>query len=510
MTLSILGYNIKDIKTFVIRVMFDEEVVRREKLAALVKEGIDPYPERGNRTRHIREVLELFDSLLESGEKITLTGRVRTIRKHGGLTFLHIEDGTDKMQVALKKDEIGAKSYELFHAAMDMGDFLEISGTLFKTKLGEKTLSAEKYRILSKALLPLPEKFHGLTDVELRYRKRYLDLLSNPEVRNVFETRSRIVSALRKFMDARGFLEVETPILQPLAGGAAARPFVTHHNALDIDLYLRIAPELYLKRLIVGGFEKVYEIARCFRNEGIDRDHNPEFTQIEFYWAYADYEDLMKMSEEMIREVLKAAVGSEVLEHEGVKLDFSAKIPRRAFRDLVKEYSGIDVDKTRTLEDLKKEIKKKKLEVDVESAYGVGDLYDELYKVAVRKNIVQPTFVTDYPVEMIPLAKRKSSDKNKISSFQLVVKGAEIIKAYNELNDPLDQEKRFAEQESMREAGAEEAQRIDRDFLEALKHGMPPAAGFGMGIDRLASLITGSHSVKEVILFPTLRPEEQK
>lgn len=490
--------------------MFDEEVVRRQKLNVLKENGVDPYPERGNRTHLVRDILELFDTFSANGEKVGVIGRVKTIRKHGGLTFLNLEDASDKIQIALKKDQIGAGEYEKFHTTIDMGDFLEISGTLFKTKLGEKTVLAEKCRLLSKSLLPLPEKFHGLTDVEIRYRKRYLDLLANPEVRNTFETRSRITGSIRKFLDARGFLEVETPILQPLAGGAAARPFVTHHNALDIDLYLRIAPELYLKRLIVGGFEKVYEIARCFRNEGIDRDHNPEFTQVEFYWAYADYEDLMKMSEEMIKEVLKSAIGDLSFEHEGVRIDFSKPILRRTFRDLVKEHAGIDVDKFRTPESLKKEIAKKNLDIDVSSIYGIGDLYDELYKATVRKTIIQPTFVTDYPVEMIPLAKRKSSDPTKISSFQLVVKGAEIIKAYNELNDPLDQEERFKEQESLREAGAEEAQRIDNDFLEALKHGMPPTAGFGMGIDRLAALITGSHSVKEVIFFPTLRPEEQK
>ncbi len=487
--------------------MFDEEAVRQEKLRTLIKEGIDPYPERGNRTHLIHDVLELFESFFASGEKIILTGRIKTIRKHGGLTFLHLEDGSGKMQAAIKKDEVGAKQYELFHVAVDLGDFLELEGRLFKTKLGEKTLAAQKYSILSKSLLPLSEKFHGLTDVELRYRKRYLDLLANPEVKNVFETRSRIVSSIRRFLDTRGFLEVETPILQPLAGGATARPFVTHHNALNIDLYLRIAPELYLKRLIVGGFEKVYEIARCFRNEGIDRDHNPEFTQVEFYWAYADYEDLMATSEEMIKEVLRAAIGDLSFEHEGVRIDFNRPILRRTFRDLVKEHAGIDVDKARTPEALKKEIEKKNLDIDISSVYGIGDLYDELYKASVRKKIIQPTFVTDYPTEMIPLAKRKTSDPTKISSFQLVVKGAEIIKAYNELNDPLDQEERFKEQESLREAGAEEAQHIDYDFIEALKHGMPPAAGFGMGIDRLVSLITGSHSVKEVILFPTLRPE---
>lgn len=488
--------------------MPDEIAARLEKLHALKKAGGNPYPERGSRTHYAREALERFDIFEKNSETIVLTGRIRTIRKHGGLTFAHLEDESDKMQIAIRRDGVGDREYEKFHTSIDMGDFVEVTGTVFKTKLGEKTLEAKKYCLLAKSLLPLPEKFHGLTDVELRYRKRYLDLLANPEVRIIFERRSKIVRAIRNFMDARGFLEVETPILQPLAGGAAARPFKTHHNALDIDLYLRIAPELYLKRLIVGGFEKVYEISRCFRNEGIDRDHNPEFTQLEFYWAYADYEDLMKMTEEMLNEILRQVIGSNILDHEGIKLDFSAPIARRTFRDLLKEYTGIDINHISTQKDLEKEIKKKKLDIDMSLVYGLGDLYDELYKIGVRKHIVQPTFVTDYPVEMIPLAKRKSSDPTKISTVQLVVKGAEIIKAYNELNDPIEQEKRFMEQEAMRSRGAEEAQQIDRDFIEALKHGMPPTAGLGMGIDRLAALITGSHSVKEVILFPTLKPEQ--
>ncbi len=488
--------------------MLDEQIARQEKLYALRKAGVNPFPERGNRTHLAHDVLEKFDFYEKNEESIVLAGRIRSIRKHGGMTFLHLEDETDKMQVALKKDKVGAEEYEQFHATTDIGDFFEVSGTVFKTKLGEKTLLAKDCRMLAKALLPLPEKFHGLTDVELRYRKRYLDLLSNPQARHIFEIRSGIVKTIRNFLDARGFLEVETPVLQPLAGGAAARPFITHHNALDIDLYLRIAPELYLKRLIVGGFEKVYEMARCFRNEGIDRDHNPEFTQVEFYWAYADYEDLMRLSEEMIKEILKNTVGDYVLEHEGVKLDFGRPILRKTFRELVREHTGIDIDKTSGISNLKKEIKNKKLKIDDSSIYGIGDLYEELFKATVRKKIIQPTFVTDYPAEMIPLAKRKDSDKTKISCFQLVVRGAEIIKAYNELNDPLEQEERFGEQEAMRKAGAPEAQRIDKDFLEALRHGMPPCAGFGMGIDRLAALLTGSHSVKEVILFPTLKPEE--
>lgn len=486
--------------------MLDETAARLKKLHAIKKQQISPYPERGNRTHLVHDVLERFSQLEKSRESITLTGRIRSTRKHGGLTFLHLQDGSDAMQIALKKDAVGASNYDLFHELFDVGDFIEVSGTLFRTKLGEETLLASTFRMLGKALLPLPEKFHGLTDVEIRYRKRYLDLLANPEVREIFKTRSAIVAAIRNFMDRRGFMEVETPVLQPLAGGAAARPFVTHHNALDIDLYLRVAPELYLKRLVVGGFEKVYEIARCFRNEGVDREHNPEFTQLEFYWAYADYEDLMKLTEEMIWEILRQTIGEKELAHEGVTLDFSLPIARRTFRDLVKEHANIDIDKLKTPDALKKEIKKKGMAMPEAGIFGLGDIYDFIYKEAVRKKIIQPTFVMDYPVEMIPLAKRKSNDSTKIATFQLVAKGMELVKAYNELNDPLDQEERFLEQEKLYKEGAPEAQRIDHDFLEALRHGMPPCAGFGMGIDRLTTLITGAHSLKEVILFPTMKP----
>ncbi|MFH0928125.1 MAG: lysine--tRNA ligase, partial [bacterium] len=362
--------------------------------------------------------------------------------------------------------------------------------------------------VLTKALLPLPEKWHGLSDVEIRYRKRYLDLIANPEVKAIFRKRSLILTTIRNFFDEEGFMEVETPILQPLAGGASAKPFITHHNALDIDLYLRIAPELYLKRLIVGGFEKVYEIARCFRNEGISFQHNPEFTQVEFYWAYATYEDLMQLTEKLImRLVSKLTDGQNVIERDGVKIHFQTPFPRLKFFDLFKDKTGVDLELAENEADLRKALKERGVAVPIDGVLGYAEIIDEVYKVLIRPNIIQPAFVIDYPTALIPLAKRKDADPNKIASTQLIVQGMEITKAYNELNDPLDQETRFQEEESKKGKGVEEAQATDADFIEALKHGLPPTAGFGMGIDRLASLLIGTHSIKEVILFPTLRPE---
>jgi lysyl-tRNA synthetase class 2 len=485
----------------------EEETNRLAKLRKLEEAGLNPYPSKTGRTRTIHDCLYLFDELFKKKETIIIAGRVRMKRVHGGLSFAQIEDGTERMQIALRKDNLGAGEYKLWQDLIDIGDFVEVQGKVFLTKTGEPTVEAASFRVLAKSLLPLPEKWHGLSDIETRYRQRYLDLLSNPEVKNIFVKRARILKFIRNFLDNAGFLEVETPVLQPIAGGAAAKPFVTHHNALDIDLYLRIAPELYLKRLIVGGLNKVYEIARCFRNEGIDYQHNPEFTQVEFYWAYADYEDLMRLAEEMITKLLLEVNSSLELVSENTKLDFSLPWKRVTFREALLRETGIDIDKANTEKSLLEAIKKKKLEVDTSKLYGYGDLAEALYKDYVRPRIIQPTLLLDYPAAMIPLAKRKEDDKSKIATVQLVVKGMEIFKAYNELNDPIDQEKRFAEQEKLRAAGAEVGM-SDRDFVEALRHGMPPTAGFGMGIDRLTALLTGSHNLKEVILFPTLRPEK--
>ncbi len=487
--------------------MFDEEIIRHKKLNDLRTAKIDAYPSVSFRTIGVREAMDEFATLEREHKTITVVGRIRAIRHHGGLSFATIEDQSGKMQLAFKRNEVGEAQFEKWKNLFDIGDFLEAGGTFFLTKVGEKTLEVKKFRILSKALLPLPEKWHGLSDVEIRYRKRYLDLIANPEVRDVFKKRSLILGSLRAFMEAAGFMEVETPVLQPIAGGAAARPFVTHHNALDIGLYLRIAPELYLKRLIVGGYEKVYEMARCFRNEGIDHAHNPEFTQLEFYWAYKNYEDIMKFTEEMLATVAQAVSDSYSVEFDKVPISFEPPFGRVTFRDAVLESTGIDINEATDEAALLKAIAKKKLKLETKDVTGYGELLDALYKKYVRPSMIQPTFVTNYPVAMKPLAKALSLDPTKAASFQLLVAGMELVNAYNELNDPLEQEARFSEQEKMKVRGSTEAQAGDADFIEALKYGMPPTVGFGMGLDRLTAILTDSHSLKEVILFPTLRPE---
>ncbi|MEA3272923.1 MAG: lysine--tRNA ligase [Patescibacteria group bacterium] len=484
--------------------MSEEAVIRLEKLKAIKDEGRDPYPAKSKRTATASEALLNFSALSKKNKRITLTGRLMSVRGHGGAVFADLKDESGKIQLHLRKDEIGHKDFKFFKDSVDPGDFLEVSGALFKTKKGEKTLKVKFFKLLTKTLLQMPEKWHGLTDVEVRYRKRYLDLIANDEVKQNLKTRSLIVKAIREFFDNDGFTEVETPILQPIAGGAAAKPFVTHHNALSADFYLRIAPELYLKRLVVGGYEKVYEIARCFRNEGIDHSHNPEFTQVEFYQAYADYNDLMKLTEKLLPHILKSIGKKNVVEFQGEKMNFKASYPRMTFRDAIKKYAKIDIEKFPKTKDLLKEARKKK--VDVDSKASRGKIMDEIFKTFVRPKILNPTFITDHPLELSPLAKKKSENPKYTERFQLLLgKGTELINAFSELNDPLDQEERFKEQAKSKD---EEAHPFDEDFIEALKHGMPPTAGFGMGIDRLAALLTDSHNIKEVIIFPTLKPEK--
>ncbi len=490
--------------------MLEEEIVRRAKAQDMRKAGVDPYPPKSGRTASCAKAVSRFEAWSAAAESVTLAGRLRAVRAHGGAAFADLTDESGKLQLHIKSDLIGEASFALFTSAIDLGDFIEAAGTLFVTKRGEKSLEVRSWRLLAKAILPMPEKWHGLSDVEVRYRKRHLDLIANEEVRNIFRTRSRIVRAVRDFLHGEGFMEVETPILQTQAGGASARPFVTHHNALDLDLQLRIAPELFLKRLVVGGFEKVFEVARCFRNEGISFQHNPEFTQIEFYWAYADYEDLMDLTERMLAAILAASLGRTTVERDGVTLDFGGPYPRRKFHDLVREETGIDLDAMHDEASLREAIARSGLRIDLEGVVGYGEIADALYKSCVRPKIVQPTFVIDYPAEMIPLAKRKPDQPSRIASVQLLVQGIEVTKAYNELNDPLEQEARFLEETRKREGGSEEAMPADADFVEALKYGMPPTAGFGMGIDRLTALLVGAHSIKEVILFPTMRPEQEK
>ncbi len=436
-----------------------------------------------------------------------MAGRVSRKRMHGGSSFGNIKDETGSIQIFLRRDVL-KKQYYLWKDLIDLGDFIQVRGVLFNTKSGEKTLEVQALKFLSKALLPLPEKFHGLTDTETRYRQRYLDLIANEQTKDVFKKRSLLVRSIREFFDKQGFMEVETPILQPIPGGAVARPFITHHNALDADLYLRVAPELYLKRLIVGGYEKIYEIARCFRNEGIDHSHNPEFTQIEFYWAYADYNDLMKLTEKLFPHMLKKINGGEMKvkygEHE---IDFTPPYPRETFCDLIKKYAKIDIEEYSTKETLAEAAQK--LEIEVDKTMDRGKILDEIFKDKVKPALIQPTFVIDHPIELSPLAKRKKLEPAYVERFQLVAGGIELTNAFSELNDPLDQEERFKYQQEMKAAGDEEAHPYDEDFVIALKHGMPPTAGFGMGIDRLAALLTDSHNLKEVILFPTLKPKKE-
>lgn len=487
--------------------MLEETQVRLEKLEKLKALGMNPYAVKTHRDTTVDDLLASFEEWSTSGRACVIAGRILSVRVHGGMMFADLMDGTGKFQIAFKEDEIGGEAFGQFRDLVDPGDIVEIRGTLFTTKRGEKSLNVAAWNMLTKALLPLPEKWHGLQDIEKRYRHRELDLIANPEVKERFLIRSKLVASLRRFLADKDFIEVETPVLQPIPGGANARPFVTHHHALDIDLYLRIAPELYLKRLLVGGFEKVFEIARCFRNEGIDYAHNPEFTQIELYWAYADKEAFFSVMEEMLMAMCIDALGTTDIIGEQGEFSFAAPFKRMTFREAVLEASGIDIDAYENVDALKKAVKNAGLDVDFSKAIGLGEHLDELYKKTARTKLKGPIWVLDYPIEMKPLAGRSPEDPNKSATAQLIVGGAEIVNAYyHELHDPVDQRKRFEEQQKLAEEGSEEAQRMDEEFLEAIEHGMPPACGMGMGIDRLTAVLTAAHSLKEVILFPTLRP----
>jgi len=511
------------------------------KLELLRKAGVNPYPEKSWRTHEIKQALENFDKFSADKDRLVLTGRVMAYREHGASAFLDLEDASGRIQLYFKKDVVGDFDFDLFLKTVDTGDILEASGFLMKTKKEERTLEVEKYRLLSKALLPLPEKWRGLQDVEERYRKRYLDFIFNPEVKKKIETRTAIVREIRQILDENNFLEVETPVLQTLAGGANAEPFETHLDTLNLDLYLRIAPELYLKRLLVGGFERVYEFAKNFRNEGMDRDHNPEFTMLElylkrllvggfervyefaknfrnegmdrdhnpeftmleFYVAYWDYEKMMTFLEKMMEQVA-TKISSPHLETPFLS-DFKRPYPRVTFNDLFKKYTGIDYDEA----DEETLVKKaKELEIKIEKTMTKGNVADEIYKKVARPKIVEPTFLIDHPLELSPLAKKIEKDPEHVSRFQLIAGGTEVMNGFSELNDPLDQRERFEEQEKIAKKGNKEAHRFDEDFVEALEYGMPPAAGVGIGIDRLAALLTDSHSVREIIAFPLMKPKD--
>ena len=473
---------------------------RIEKIKQLKELGVDPYTGKTERTDVIAEARE------KEGEKVKVAGRVMAIRGHGGLIFMDLRDESGQMQLVIKKDNVSEREW-MIQELVDIGDFVQAGGGVFKTKAGEISVEVKVFGLLSKAVRPLPSSWHGFKDVEERYRQRYVDLILNPEVRKVFDARTRMVRFLRQFMDKKGFMEVETPVLQPIYGGATARPFKTFHNALKSEFYLRIADELYLKRLIVGGYEKVYEIAKDFRNEGIDRQHNPEFTMMEFYWAYANYEDLMKLSEEMLGGAVKEVTGKYEIEYQGKKIDFRPGWERVTFRDLVFRDTKIDIDEVKDEKGLREMIKNRGLKVELEEVEGYANVLDELYKEYCRPKMTGPVFLIDHPYEMKPLAKRKSGDPSKVASVALVVAGFEIFNAYNELNDPQDQRERWEEEKKLLEAGFKEAQMLDEDYIRALEYGMPPTAGWGMGIDRFTAIVTNQPNLKDTIIFPTLRPE---
>jgi len=473
----------------------DIKKIRQKKLQTIRSSGVNPYPSKTARTHSISGAFSNFTDLSQKQQKIVLAGRILSIREHGGSTFLHFTDGTGKIQAFFREDKLGQKQYRFFLDNFDIGDIAEITGTLFETKRGEKTIEASDYRMLSKSLLPLPEKWHGLTDVEERFRKRYLDLIMNSEVKKNFEVRSKMIQVIREILNKEGFMEVETPILQPIPGGAFAKPFKTHLNALKLDLYLRVAPELYLKRLLVGGFEKIFEIGRCFRNEGVDLHHNPDFTMLELYWAYQNRDGLMSFVEKTFTELLENLGKGKTVTYQNQEINFAVPWKKISFLDLVKNNAGVDVDEISD-KDLIKKIKE--LGIKYEKEMPRYKMLDELYKDTCRAKLIQPTFVIDYPTQMAPLAKTKEENPDYADRFQLIIGGIEIINAFSEQNDPKEQEEKFKTVKMAPE-------RKDKDFIEALEYGMPPAAGLGIGLDRLAALLTDSHSLRDIILFPTMK-----
>jgi len=478
---------------------------RLDSLNRIRARGIDPYPHSYHPSHTIREATTLFEQQKESSQDISLAGRIVSKRSIGKLSFLDIRDGSGKIQLSLRYDLLGQEKYQ-FLQDIDIGDIIGAKGRLFRTKSGELTLEVSDFAMLCKSLRPLPEKWHGLADVEKRYRQRYLDLISNEESRSVFVLRSKIITAVRSFLDKHGFMEVETPVLQPRAGGALARPFVTHHHALDEDLYLRIALELHLKRLVVGGFDKVYEVGRTFRNEGISVEHNPEFTLLECYQAYSDYSDIMRLVEEMFSHVAKEVLGDTKLACNGQNIDLALPWQRLCLREAIRNHCDIDFEDYPDAASLRARMAELGIEPDPNK--GRGRLIEELISTCVEPKLVQPTFLLDYPVEMSPLAKRKRGDDRLVERFEGFVYGMEVANAFTELNDPLEQRERFRQQVKERIAD-EEAEIADEDFLQALEYGMPPTGGLGVGIDRLVMLLTGQQSIREVILFPQLKTKPE-
>ena len=481
--------------------------VRREKLATYYEQGIDPFGEKFNRTNVASELHELYEGnskedLAEKAISTTIAGRVMTKRGKGKVGFSHIQDASGQIQLYVRKDEIGEEAYEIYKS-IDIGDIVGVTGIVFKTNVGELSVQVTDFQLLSKSLRPLPDKYHGLQDIELRYRKRYLDLITNMDSRNTFVSRSKIIQAMRTYLNGQGFLEVETPMLHTIPGGATAKPFETHHNALDIELFMRIAIELHLKRLIVGGFEKVYEIGRVFRNEGISTRHNPEFTMIELYEAYADYKDIMELTENMIAHIAQEVLGTQIVTYNETEIDLTPKWTRLHMVDAIKEYVGVDFWAETTDEEAKQLAKEHGVEITESMTY--GHIVNEFFEQKIEDKLIQPTFIYGHPVEVSPLAKKNKEDERFTDRFELFIVGREHANAFSELNDPIDQRRRFTAQVEEREAGNDEAHLMDEDFLEALEYGLPPTGGLGIGIDRLVMLLTDAPSIRDVLLFPQMR-----
>jgi lysyl-tRNA synthetase, class II len=485
----------------------DQLQVRRDKMNAMRERGLDPFGKRYDRSHTIKELVEQYAELekedLEAKDvSVTLAGRIMTKRGKGKAGFANIQDLTGQIQVYVRVDAIGAEAYEVFDSS-DLGDIIGVKGTLFKTKVGELSVKVQEFEFLTKALRPLPDKFHGLKDVEQRYRQRYLDLIMSQESRSTFITRSKIIQSMRRYLDNHGYLEVETPMMHSIAGGASARPFITHHNALDMELYMRIAIELHLKRLIVGGLEKVYEIGRVFRNEGVSTRHNPEFTMIELYEAYADYQDIMSLTENLIAHIAKEVLGTTTVQYGEYEVNLEPEWKRLHMVDAIKEFTGVDFWKQMSVEEARELAKENGVEITEHMLY--GHIVNEFFEQKVEEKLIQPTFIYGHPVEISPLAKKNEEDPRFTDRFELFIVAREHANAFTELNDPIDQRERFEAQLKEREQGNDEAHEMDEDFVEALEYGMPPTGGLGIGIDRIVMLLTNSPSIRDVLLFPLMR-----
>lgn len=487
--------------------MNEQMLVRRDKLAAYREQGIDPFGRKFTRTHVAKELHEAFDGfskeeLEEKKERVTIAGRLMTKRGKGKVGFAHILDASGQIQLYVRKDAIGEESYAIYDT-IDIGDIVGVSGEMFKTNVGELSIAVDEFELLSKALRPLPDKYHGLKDVEQRYRQRYLDLITNEESRNTFILRSKIIQSMRRYLDNEGFIEVETPTMHAIPGGASAKPFETHHNALDIPLYMRIAIELHLKRLIVGGMEKVYEIGRVFRNEGTSTRHNPEFTMIELYEAYADYHDIMELTENVVAHIAEEVLGSTKITYGEYEIDLTPKWQRTHMVDAIKEHTGVDFWKETSDEEARALAKEHNIEIQKSMTY--GHVVNEFFEQVVEEKLIQPTFIYGHPVEISPLAKMNKDDERFTDRFELFIVGREHANAFTELNDPIDQRERFEAQVAERALGNDEAHPMDEDFIEALEYGMPPTGGLGIGIDRLVMLLTNAASIRDVLLFPQMR-----